>query len=104
MSWLTPIILNQWSGFIGPVGEIVNPNGNFGIKFVKLIVIGFVIAAPLSWYVMNQWLNSFTYKIEMGPSIFIIGLASTFAIAMLTVGYRSFKAAVANPAHSLRSE
>lgn len=76
----------------------------FSSEFVKLIVIGFVVAAPLSWYVMKQWLNSFTYKIEMGPSIFIIGLASTFAIAMLTVGYRSVKAAMANPAHSLRSE
>jgi ABC-type antimicrobial peptide transport system permease subunit len=76
----------------------------FSKEFVKLIVIGFVIAAPLSWYVMNQWLNSFTYKIEMGPTIFLMGLGATFLIAMLTVGYRSFKAAVANPAHSLRSE
>lgn len=76
----------------------------FSKEFVKLIVVGFLIAAPLAWYVMNQWLNNFTYKIEIGPAIYVAGLGATFVIAMLTVGYRSYRAAVANPANSLRSE
>lgn len=76
----------------------------FSKEFVKLIIVGFLIAAPLAWYVMNQWLNNFTYKIEIGPAIYIAGLGATFVIAMLTVGYRSYRAAVANPANSLRSE
>jgi putative ABC transport system permease protein len=76
----------------------------FSKEFIKLIVIGFVLAAPVVWYVMNQWLNGFSYKIQIGPIVFMVGFAVTFAIAMLTIGYRSFKAASVNPTHSLRSE
>lgn len=76
----------------------------FSKEFVKLICFGFLLAAPIAWYVMNQWLNNFTYKIEIGPLVFIAGLAITFTIAMLTIGYRSFKAAVLNPTQALRSE
>ncbi len=76
----------------------------FSREFVKLIVIGFLFAAPAAWYVMNQWLSKFAYRIELGPFIFVVGLALTFFVAMLTVGYRSFKAATVNPVDSLRSE
>lgn len=76
----------------------------FSKEYVKLIIIGFLLAAPVAWYVMNQWLNEFAYKIEIGPSIFIIGLGITFLIATCTVGYRSLRAATVNPVESLRSE
>jgi len=76
----------------------------FSREYVKLIVIGFVIAAPLAWYVMGLFLNEFTYKINMGAGIFIIALLVTLIVAVLTVGYRSFKAAIVNPVKSLRSE
>ena len=76
----------------------------FSKEYVKLILIGFALAAPLSWYVMNQWLSDFAYKIEIGPSIFLIGLAITFLIALVTVGWRSLRAATINPVDSLRSE
>jgi putative ABC transport system permease protein len=76
----------------------------FSKEFIKLIVIGFLIAAPAAWYVMNQWLSEFAYRIELGPSVFVVGLALTFLVAMLTVGYRSFRAATVNPVDSLRSE
>ncbi len=76
----------------------------FSKEFVKLIAIGFLIAAPAAWYVMNQWLSKFAYRIELGPSIFVVGFALTFFVAMLTVGYKSFKAATINPVDSLRSE
>ena len=76
----------------------------FSKEYVKLIIIGFVLAVPVSWYVMNLWLNNFAFKIEIGPSIFIIGLGITFVIAIVTVGYRSLKAAIVNPVNSLRSE
>jgi len=62
------------------------------------------VASPLAWYVMNLWLNDFAYKIEIGPSIFLLGLGSTFLIAIITVGYRSLRAATVNPVDSLRSE
>jgi putative ABC transport system permease protein len=76
----------------------------FSREYIKLILLGFVFAAPLAWFTMNKFLEEFTYKITIGPDIFIIGLGSTLTIAMLTVGYRSFRAAIANPATSLRSE
>ncbi len=76
----------------------------FSKEYVKLIVLGFALAAPVAWYVMNQWLSDFAYKIEIGPSIFLIGLGITFLIALVTVGYRSIRAATVNPVDSLRSE
>ncbi len=76
----------------------------FSREYVKLILLGFLFAAPLAWLVMNKFLEDFAYKITIGPDIFMIGLGSTLAIAMLTVGYKSFRAAVANPSKSLRSE
>ena len=76
----------------------------FSKEYVKLIVIGFALAAPLAWYVMGQWLSDFAYKIEIGPYIFLVGLAVSFIIAIITVGYRSLRAATMNPVDSLRSE
>ncbi len=76
----------------------------FSKQYIKLIVIGFVVAAPLAWLAMNAFLSEFAYKIELGPGIFISGLVITLTIAMVTVGYRSFRAAIRNPVHSLRYE
>jgi putative ABC transport system permease protein len=76
----------------------------FSKEYLRLILLGFLLAAPLSWYIMNKFLDDFAYKISIGPDIFLIGLGATLAIAMLTVGYRSLRAALVNPANSLRSE
>jgi len=76
----------------------------FSREFLKLIGLGFLIAAPVAWWVMNRFLDEFAYKIKIGPGVFVIGLLATMVIALLTVGYRSFKAAVVNPVKSLRSE
>jgi putative ABC transport system permease protein len=76
----------------------------FSKEYVKLIVIGFVFAAPIGWLAMNAFLKEFAYKIELGPFIFLSGLGITLLIAMLTVGYKSFRAAIRNPVNSLRYE
>jgi putative ABC transport system permease protein len=76
----------------------------FSKEYLKLIAIGFVIAAPLGYLAMNAFLEQFAYKIELGPGVFLLGLAITLIIAMLTVGYRSLKAAIVNPVKSLRYE
>ena len=76
----------------------------FSGEFVRLILIGFVLAAPVGWYFSTKYLEQFAYKISIGPSVFILGLGSTCLIAFVTVGYRSIKAAMINPATSLRSE
>jgi predicted permease len=76
----------------------------FSKEYLVLIAVGFLLAAPVAWYLMNQWLNGFAYKITIGPGVFLAGIGLTLLIAMATVGYRSVKAALANPADSLRSE
>jgi putative ABC transport system permease protein len=76
----------------------------FSKEFVFLVLIGFVLAAPLAWLAMNAFLEQFEYKIDLSPGMFLMGFGVTMSIAMLTVGYRSFKAAVRNPVTSLRYE
>lgn len=73
-------------------------------NFVKLVLIAFLIAAPLGWYLMNQWLQDYAYKIEMSWGIFIVSGAAALLIAVLTISYQSLKAALMNPVNSLRSE
>ncbi|HEY0654948.1 MAG TPA: ABC transporter permease [Chryseosolibacter sp.] len=76
----------------------------FSREYLILITIGFVLAAPLGYFAMSAFLNEFEYKIPLGPGIFITGLVVTLAIAALTVGFKSFRAATANPVKSLRYE
>jgi putative ABC transport system permease protein len=58
----------------------------------------------LAWLAMQFFLQEFAYQIPLGPGIFMLGFAITFAIAMITVSYKSIKAAVVNPVQSLRYE
>ena len=76
----------------------------FSREYVKLILIGFLLASPAVWFIMNEWLQNFAYKITIGLPVFLIGFAVTLAIALVTVGYKSFKAAIVNPIKSLRYE
>jgi putative ABC transport system permease protein len=76
----------------------------FTKEYIKLIIVGFIIAAPLAWFVMNEWLNDFAYKITIGPLIFVSGFSITLFIAIVTVGYKSLKAAIINPVQALRYE
>ncbi|HEY5745558.1 MAG TPA: ABC transporter permease [Chryseolinea sp.] len=73
-------------------------------EFGKLIIIAFVIAAPLSWFAVKWWLQSYTYKTEVGVLVYLLAGISAFLVAWLTMGYQSIKAAASNPVNSLRSE
>ena len=72
--------------------------------FTKLVVLAFVLAAPVSWWLMNHWLQAFAYRIALGAPAFILAGLISLGIAWLTVSYQSIKAAMANPVKSLRSE
>jgi putative ABC transport system permease protein len=72
--------------------------------FTKLILIAFFVAAPLSWYMMSNWLQGFAYRIELGPGVFLLAGAIAVIISWITVSYQSIKAGIINPIKSLRSE
>jgi ABC-type antimicrobial peptide transport system permease subunit len=76
----------------------------FSKEFVRLVLISFLIAAPIAWYLMKQWLEGFEYHIDIHWSVFAIGLATTLFIALLTVSYRSLRAGMTNPVDTLRAE
>lgn len=76
----------------------------FGKEFFRLLLIAFVIAAPAATMITNYWLRDFKYAIHPGPGLFLVGLLFSCLIAVIAVGYRSLKAAIANPINSLRSE
>ncbi|HEY0652845.1 MAG TPA: FtsX-like permease family protein, partial [Chryseosolibacter sp.] len=72
--------------------------------FLKLVVIGFVLAVPVTFYAMNQWLSNFAYHIDIGVGIFALSGIIALVISIATVSWQSLKAASANPVKSLRSE
>jgi putative ABC transport system permease protein len=74
------------------------------MEFIKLVAIAFILAVPLAWYAMSQWLEGFAYKIPMDFTIFLFAGLSAVLIALLTISYESVRAASANPVNSLRNE
>lgn len=78
--------------------------GMLSAEFLKLVLIALVIASPLAWWVMNQWLEDFAYRIDIEWWMFAIAGFLAIAIAMLTVSSQAIKVALANPVDRLRSE
>ena len=72
--------------------------------FIFLVGIGFLIASPLAWYIISEWLADFVYKIEVGVDLFLIVGSMAVVLALMSVSWQSIKAATANPVDSLRSE
>ena len=72
--------------------------------FLKLILLSTIVAFPLAWWVMNTWLQDFAFRVNMGWWIFILAGASALLIALATISFQAIKAALANPAKSLRTE
>ena len=73
-------------------------------EFTVLIIIAFIISAPIAYYIMHQWLQNYTYRIPLSASIFIMAIISSIVIAWITVAHRAIKSAMANPVKSLRTE
>jgi ABC-type antimicrobial peptide transport system permease subunit len=73
-------------------------------EFTVLIVIAFIVSAPVAYYIMHRWLQNYTYRIPLSASIFILAIVTSTIIAWLTVANCAIKAALANPVKSLRTE
>ena len=72
--------------------------------FMVLVFVAFFIAVPVTWFVMNNWLHDFAYRVSISWGIFLIAGVTAALIALLTISFQSIKAAVANPVKSLRTE
>ena len=84
--------------------SVMNITQLLSTDFLKLVVIAIVISIPVAWYLMERWLESFAYHIQINGWVFAIAGAVAVCIALLTVSFQSIKAAVANPVNSLRNE
>ena len=73
-------------------------------EFLILIVAANVIAWPVSYYLMNKWLDDFAYKTEIGIGVFLISGLAVLIIALITVSFQAIHAAVSNPVNSIRYE
>ena len=76
----------------------------FSKEFMALVGIAFVIASPIAWYYINQWLQSYSYRVEISWWIFAAAGVGALAITLLTVSYQAIKAALMNPVKSLKTE
>jgi putative ABC transport system permease protein len=73
-------------------------------EFIKLVGLAAALAIPICWWAMGQWLQGFAYRITIGPVVFLEAAAISLGVAVLTIGWQSLKAAMANPIESLRNE
>ena len=71
--------------------------------YLKLVLISVVIASPLAWWIMNKWLQDFTYSVGIQWWVFIIAYIISLSLAFVTISTQSLKAALSNPVNSLRN-
>jgi putative ABC transport system permease protein len=83
---------------------VVNIVTMLSTDFLRLVGLAILIASPVAWYFVHKWLQDFAYRIPISWWIFVIAGACAVGVALLTVSYRAFRAATANPVDSLRSE
>ncbi|MFN0037405.1 MAG: ABC transporter permease, partial [Saprospiraceae bacterium] len=73
-------------------------------NFLVLLALAAVLAAPIGWFLGGQFLNLFAYRISLGVGVLLPGILLLFAVGILTIGSQTWRAALANPIKSLRSE
>jgi putative ABC transport system permease protein len=84
--------------------SVTQITGMMSKEFVRLVLVAFAIAIPVSWYGAQKWLQGFEYKTPLNITPFVYAGLSALVIALLTISYESFKAANTNPARTLRNE
>ncbi|MBS1666256.1 MAG: ABC transporter permease [Bacteroidetes bacterium] len=78
--------------------------GMLSKDFLKLILIACVLAFPVAWWAMNNWLKDFAYRIHISVWVFVLATVAVIVVALVTISYQAIKAALANPVKSLRTE
>ena len=78
--------------------------GMLSADFIKLVAIAALIALPIAWWAMHQWLLDFVYRVNIAWWVFVAAIAISILIALVTISFQAIKAAVTNPVKSLRSE
>jgi putative ABC transport system permease protein len=73
-------------------------------QIIMMVVYAALIASPIAWIAMNNWLKNFAYRIDIAPWMFLLSIVIAFAIALLTISYQAIKAATTNPIRSLKYE
>jgi len=73
-------------------------------EYGKLVIIAFALSTPIAWYGIHWWMQSYSYRATLGVTIYLLAGGISFLIAVVTIGYQCIRAAMANPAQSLRSE
>jgi putative ABC transport system permease protein len=73
-------------------------------QYIGLSMLAFALAAPVSWFIMNKWLSDFKFKITVGWELFALSMAAGLLVALITVSYHAIKAALVNPAETLKYE
>jgi putative ABC transport system permease protein len=73
-------------------------------QYVRLIAVSLLLASPLSWWALQQWLDTFAYRVEINPAVFVAAGVTELVLAMLCVGYLSLRAASLNPSQVLKEE
>ena len=77
---------------------------SFSFDFVKLMLVANLIAWPIAYFTIREWLNDFAYRIDLGIEVFLLAGLSALAMTLLTVSYQLIKAAFSNPVETLRYE
>lgn len=76
----------------------------FSLDFLKLIIIAGIVATPITWYFMEKWLQSYTYRTEIHWWYFLIAIVAIVIITLITISYQTLKVALTSPVKSLRTE
>jgi ABC-type antimicrobial peptide transport system permease subunit len=84
--------------------SVFNITTMLSANFLKLVLLAFVIATPIAWYMMSKWLSDYHYRISIHWSVFLLAGGIALLISLLTVSYQSLKAALSNPVKNLRTE
>lgn len=84
--------------------SVTNIVATLSLDFLKLVVLATIIACPIAWWAMQQWLEHYPYRVSISGWVFVLTLLVASGLALLTIGYQAIRSALANPVNSLKSE